>query len=98
MIRYLLFSVCLLFIYGCATSNNSVVIGSSHIVPYGMKEINDSYWWKCQFIINWPAGNEPDWAVDHLLAHAVVSPALSQYAENIPYWRFHRRAARDSSK
>ena len=39
----------------------------------------------------------PEWAADLLLAHAVVSPVLLLNEENIPYWRFHRRAARDSA-
>ena len=46
---------------------------------------------------DWPENREPDWAVDLLLAHTVVSPVLSKYSADIPYWRFHRRAARDSS-
>jgi len=91
----LIFSLILLVSYGCATPiNNTVVAGSSHNLPPGMKQIDNSFWWKCQFRMAWP-NNEPNWAVDLLLAHAVVSPVLSQHADNIPYWRFHRRAARD---
>ncbi len=99
-VRSLFLSLLLLLIYGCATSNiptNSVVIGSSPNLPVGLKEINDSYWWRCKFIINWPIDEEPNWAVDYLLAHAVVSPVLSKNSDKISYWRFHRRAARDKS-
>ena len=89
----------LLFLFltcGCGMSTNYVVIGSSHNFPYGMKAIDDAFWWRCTFINVWPKNSEADGAVDLLLAHAVVSPILSQYVDDIPYWRFHRRAARDS--
>lgn len=52
-------------------------------------------WWICHFRIDWPAGAAPDWAVDMLLAHAVVKPVLDSFAEQLSYWRFHRRAVRD---
>ncbi len=99
-VRCLFFSLTLLLIYGCATSiipTNSVVIGSAYNLPPGLAVIDDSYWWKCQFIMNWPEGEEPNWAMDLLLAHAVVAPVLSQHEDGLPYWRFHRRAVRDSS-
>lgn len=97
-VRSLFVSLFLLFTFGCATSTpNSVVAGSSHNLPYGMKTIDDSFWWRCQFRMVWPNDVEPDWAVDLLIAHAVVSPVLLQYEEDIPYWRFHRRAARDGA-
>jgi hypothetical protein len=89
----------LLFLFltcGCGVSRNSVVIGSSHNFPYGMKAIDDSFWWRCRFTNVWPKDREADGAVDLLLAHAVVSPVLSQYTADIAYWRFHRRALRDS--
>ncbi len=54
-------------------------------------------WWVCRFRIHWPEGASPDWAVDLLLAHAVVKPSLEIYAERLPYWRFHRRAVRDTT-
>jgi hypothetical protein len=55
----------------------------------------DQSWWICHFRINWPEGRAPDWAVDMLLAHAVVKPSLDRYADDLAYWRFHRRAVRD---
>ena len=95
VMRCWLLSLCILLTYGCATSTNSVVTGSTHNLPHGMKKIDNSFWWRCKFRIDWPIDEEPDWAVSLLLAHAVVSPVLSQYADDIPYWRFHRRATRD---
>ena len=91
-----LLSVFLLLTYGCSISPRPVATGLSHNFPESMKAKEGSFWWKCKFRIVWPDDEEVDWAVDLLLAHAVVSPVLSQYAGDIPYWRFHRRAARDS--
>ncbi len=54
-------------------------------------------WWVYRFRINWPVGTSPDWAVDLLLAHAVVKPKLEIYSKRLAYWRFHRRAARDAT-
>ena len=99
--RCLFLTLPVLLIYGCATTTNipinSVVTGSTHNLPPGLMVIDNSFWWKCKFIIYWPKDEEPDWGIDHLLAHAVVSPVLSQYSDKIPYWRFHRRATRDKS-
>jgi len=85
----------LFLFYGCATPiNNNVAAGSTHYIPPGMKQIDNSFWWRCQFRMVWP-DDEPEWAVDLLLAHAVVSPVLAKLENDIPYWRFHRRAVRD---
>jgi hypothetical protein len=57
----------------------------------------EASWWTCQFKISWPPGAEVDWAVDLLLAHAVVGPVLREHTQKIYWWRFHRRAARDEA-
>ena len=54
-------------------------------------------WWYVRFGLHWPAGAEPAWHRDLLLADQVVRPALSQHREAISLWRFHRRAARDGA-
>lgn len=54
-------------------------------------------WHACRFKIAWPDGADPDWAIDHLLAHAVLAPVIAQQASELPWWRFHRRAARDAA-
>lgn len=54
-------------------------------------------WWVYRFRIDWPEGEPADWAVDLLLAHAVVKPNLDRFAQRLSYWRFHRRAARDAA-
>jgi hypothetical protein len=35
--------------------------------------------------------------VDLLLAHAVVGPVLKEHTKELPWWRFHRRAAQDET-
>ena len=56
---------------------------------------SDASWWACRFKISRPPGAEPDWAVDHLLAHAVVGPVLKKHIRELSWWRFHRRAVPD---
>ena len=57
---------------------------------------SDASWWACRFKISKPPGAEPDWAVDYLLAHAVVGPVLRKHTKELAWWRFHRRAVPDS--
>ena len=52
-------------------------------------------WWVYRYRVNWPEENDsPDFAVDLLLAHALVEPVLAEYSKQLLWWRFHRRAAR----
>ena len=82
----------------CATPNNkNEYIAASYNLPYQLKEIEGSYWWRIQFLIPWGEGGEVSWPLDLLLAHAVVSPVLLENAKKITYWRFHRRAVRDAT-
>lgn len=54
-------------------------------------------WWAYRFRINWPEQEEqPDFAVDLMLAHGVIKPVLEKYAGKLLWWRFHRRAARSA--
>ena len=55
------------------------------------------FWWAYRFKVSWPPGADPDFAVDLLLAHAVVQPVLREYEGRVTYWRFHRRAAPDKT-
>ncbi len=66
-------------------------------LPPAYKDTNQNYWWRCQFKIVWPENSRLNWGMDLLLAHSVISPILQKNNENISYWRFHRRAARDES-
>jgi hypothetical protein len=57
----------------------------------------EASWWACRFKISWPPGAEVDWAVDLLLAHAVVGPVLREHSKKLYWWRFHRRAVPDKT-
>ena len=73
----------LVLLHGCAsTQDNSA------------SEATMSGWWYASFRIN-PSKSEIQWHLDALLANEVVAPILEEYAEDIPIWRFHRRAADD---
>ncbi len=83
--------VCLLLVFnGCADlskkDENNISL-----------EKEQSYWWYANFKINWPEGTDPDLYIDTLLADQVVEPVLITEKNNIQYWRFHRRAARDEA-
>jgi hypothetical protein len=52
-------------------------------------------WWYARFRMKWPEDNNPYWHIDLLLAREVIAPVLSQNANVVPLWRFHRRASRD---
>jgi len=38
---------------------------------------------------------QPIWAMDSLLGHKLLGPALAEFHEQLPLWRFHRRAGSD---
>ena len=81
---------------GCTTTRE---VGPAPPPPgYAMPaaDAHDS-WWVYRFRIAWGPEAAPDFAVDLLLAHAVVKPSLEIFAERISYWRFHRRAVRDDA-
>ena len=84
-------------IAGCATQ----AVGTGESIDIGTAYISESgkplYWWYARFKLVWPPDTEPDFPVDLLLADAVVKPQLHAYWQNIKYWRFHRRAARDNA-
>ena len=86
-----------ILIAGCSVKKKPEHVLSPDHVPPGFKSMDNSYWWTCNFRIIWPDDSDINWGMDLLLAHAVVSPVLMRHTTNIPFWRFHRRAARDNS-
>jgi len=53
-------------------------------------------WWYARFRMRWPEKTEPAWHIDPLIAHKIIAPLINSYANDIAFWRFHRRAARDA--
>ncbi len=86
-----------ILLVGCTAHREPVQLRSTGPVSPGSKSMENTYWWRCNFQIVWPDDEEINWAMDLLLAHAVAFPALEKQIEDISYWRFHRRAARDNS-
>jgi hypothetical protein len=82
---------------GCSTKRSPEHLLSANHLPPRYNLTDNTYWWKCNFRIVWPDDSEIDWGMDLLLAHAVVSPVLVKHSNDILYWRFHRRAARDTA-
>jgi len=86
-----------LLLFGCSTSKKPSASLSLHNIPPTYKVLDNTYWWRCNFKNVWPVDKRPDFVIDLFLAHAVVSPILVKHINDIPYWRFHRRAARDQA-
>ncbi|WP_373498867.1 hypothetical protein [Desulfococcus sp.] len=91
------FAGLLIFACGCSAHRSTPPIPSENNLPPGFRTLEDAYWWRCRFKHTWPKEGDADLSRDLLLAHAVVSPALAAHAADIPYWRFHRRAVRDTA-
>ncbi len=86
-----------ILLVGCSATRKPDHELSVNNVPPSYKNLENNYWWECDFRVTWPEDGEIDWGMDLLLAHAVVSPVLVEHSNNISYWRFHRRAARDAA-
>jgi hypothetical protein len=84
-----------LAISACATGKKPAVPPVSLPVIVDDEQVQPMSWWAYRFRINWPdEQSSPEFPADLLLAHRVIRPVLKQQAGNIPWWRFHRRAAR----
>ena len=80
---------------GCALTGKVKPIEPESV---GQKaEDSEKGWWYANFHIDWLQDTDPNWYIDVILAHKVVSPVLDQNIKNISLWRFHRRAVRDKN-
>jgi len=96
--KFVLLMVLVLFsVIGCSTHRDLAQMESKSQIPPGLQDTENPYWWRCNFQITWPEETEINWGMDLLLAHAVVAPILVEQIDEIFYWRFHRRAARDAT-
>lgn len=55
------------------------------------------YWWQLRFRLAWPAADEPDFSRHLLIAERLLLPLINEYQQQLPLWRFHRRAGRDGA-
>jgi hypothetical protein len=97
-IQYCMVMFLILSAASCARRQESMPSSMAVALPPAYAACGaDPSWRTCRFKIAWPQGAEVDWAVDLMLAHAVVGPALEAHGRQICWWRFHRRAARDGA-
>ena len=56
------------------------------------------YWWRARFKMVWPKELDSiDFSSNLIIAHQIINPVLEKHNEKIKLWRFHRRAADDST-
>jgi hypothetical protein len=83
--------------FGCTATHNISASKPIYGKPAATSTTGSPSWWNCRFKIFWPPDQDLDLTMDLFLAHAVVSPVIDEFIEQIHYWRFHRRAARDAA-
>jgi hypothetical protein len=54
-------------------------------------------WSRVKFRLQWPEGEDLDFSYHLLIADQILLPVLESNKDDIPLWRFHRRAARDKA-
>ena len=57
----------------------------------------DHYWWQLRFRLAWPEDEQPDFSRHLLIAEQLLLPVIIEHQEQLPLWRFHRRAGRDDT-
>ena len=56
------------------------------------------YWWSARFKMNWTEEHDSlDFSNNLIIAHQIINPIVENYQQDIKLWRFHRRAAKDST-
>jgi len=65
--------------------------------PVLAAEQADRFWWQLRFRLIWPEAEEPDFSRHLLIAEQLLLPVIAEYEEEMPLWRFHRRAGRDKA-
>ena len=97
LIRFSLAAIILLFATACSTIKPLPVPYYSVPVDKNAVHKEEMSWWAYRYSITWPEEDErPNFAVDLMLAHAGVKPVLEKYSEKLLWWRFHRRATRET--
>lgn len=89
--------LCLL-LTGCAGIGGTMPSAGKRdgLYPLNLKTAEES-WWYARYQLLWPPDEAPAWHMDALIANEIVKPVLEKQREDIPLWRFHRRANRDAA-
>ena len=85
----------LMIMSGCAATGPAK--SKAEIAPPPAEVASSTGWWYARFRVHWPAEEPTEWHWDLLIADKIVAPVLEQYNNQIPLWRFHRRAVRDDA-
>lgn len=94
--RIAAFAIMVSLLSACSQHRLPATTDISPMLPSDTKiESEKLSWWKIRFRIAFPKGVERDQAVALLLADTVVGPVLKEHSDQLLWWRFHRRAARD---
>ena len=99
MICLLVTSIALFGCAGKASKPTANVLLPNHLptVYLNTPSYDEHHWHAVRFRLPRDEKGRAVWAMDLLLAHQIVAPLLQQYQQDIPLWRFHRRAGRDST-
>lgn len=57
----------------------------------------DRAWWQLRFKLIWPEDDYPDFSRHLLIAEQLLLPTITAHEQQLPLWRFHRRASRDAA-
>jgi hypothetical protein len=82
--------VLLVLLAGCATTGPAPGPGALSAAP-------DSGWWTVYLYFTWPENAPPNMSLDLLAAREIFAPLIEAHRKELPLWRFHRRAVRDSA-
>ena len=95
LISFIALSILLLITACTSTKQLPTAYYSVPVNKDALEQSDTLSWWAYRYRLTWPESNdEPDFAVDLLLAHALVRPALLEFSDQIKWWRFHRRASK----
>lgn len=93
----LLVLVLFYLLYGCA-SPSSFKQSLYKIEDQKQGELDqDKSWHYLRIQWKWNQYGAPDWPLDLIAAHGIISPMLTEKLNSVKLWRFHRRAVHDQT-
>lgn len=106
MLRHSILLVVVIILAGCATTQSGQPVSRTEVVTYGAGfpsptvkgEVADFQWRAIRFRMPIDSQGESNWDMDLLLAHRVLGLMIAEYRDQLPLWRFHRRAADDAAQ
>ncbi len=92
-------ALALLLVTGCSAVDRrtEVITYGSGFPAVAAADSNALQWQAIRFRMPRDRDGNSNWTMDPMLAHKVVGPALLEYSDRLPLWRFHRRSAPDAA-